>query len=339
MQQGPDGAEAHIAEMQRVLQYTRPWTEAEASLRYALHHRLDALGRHAQAWASLERGLAIKRRITPYDRQAQHALFDALKRLELPARQRGSAATRGTGLIFIVGMYRSGTTLIERVLAGHPDVTDGGETFQFSACMRQATDHDCMDVVDAGIVARAPSADFDVVARRMQAYADWRSNGHRWLTEKLPSNFLNIGFILHALPEARIIHMQRDPVEVGFSNLRTIFTGAAPYASDQQDFADYYLQYQQLMAHWHAQAPGRILDVDYASFVENPTLEAQRLMDYCGLDFLPEALDLTRPSGHVATASAAHVRAGVLKNRSRLWKPYEQYLQPMIRTMQSNRPD
>lgn len=327
-------ADRHISEMRRALMASGAGTEEEAYLCYSLHQRLDALGQHDEAWQVLIRGHAARRRITPYKREEQAVLFHALKKMTLPAFQPASFSMKGTNLIFIVGMFRSGTTLIERVLAGHRDVVDGGETYQLSGCMREATNHDCTRIIDTTIVARAPGVDFASVRRRMHAYAGWRSAGRRWLTEKLPSNFLNLGFILHAFPEARILHMQRDPIDTCFSNLRTSFSGAAPYACDQEDLADYYLRYRDLMAHWHALAPGRILDVDYAAFVADPLAQARRVMDHCGLDFLPELLDVGREGGMSATASAAHVRKGILPNRGQAWKPYADALMPMIRALQ-----
>jgi tetratricopeptide (TPR) repeat protein len=331
MQEDSKSAESHIAQMQQVMLAAEPGSEARACFDYSLHQSFHALGRHEEAWRALARGHAAMRRLVRYSREEQHQLVAALERMVLPRFDPAPEAEGQTGLIFIVGMFRSGTTLIERVLAGHPDVVDGGETSQFSACMRDATDRDSDQPVSPAIVARAPAADFRAVRQRMQRFANWRGQGRRWLTEKLPSNFLNIGFILQALPEARILHMQRDPVDTCFSNLRTLFRGGAPYACDQEDLADYYLQYRRLMAHWHAIAPGRILDVDYAAFVADPETQARRLMSYCGLPYVAGALDIGSRKGMAATASAAHVRQGILKNRGSAWAPYAEHLQPLIR--------
>lgn len=331
MQEKADTAETHVANMLRVMEAAEPASEARAGFDYALHHSYHALGRHEEAWQALAHGHATLRRLVRYSRHEQHELVAALERMSLPPFKPAPEAEGQTGLIFIVGMFRSGTTLLERVLAGHPDVLDGGETSQFSACMRDATDCDSDQPVSPAIVARAPRADFAAVRARMQRFANWRGQGRRWLTEKLPSNFLNIGFILHALPEARILHMRRDPVDTCFSNLRTLFRGGAPYACDQEDLADYYLQYRRLMAHWHALAPGRILDVDYASFVADPEEQAKRVMVHCGLDYMPGALDIGSRKGMAATASAAHVRQGILRNRGRAWAPYADALEPLIR--------
>lgn len=326
MQDAAGSTETYIADIRDALATCRS-DEEEAYLAYALHQRLHAIGEYDDAWRALQRGHAARRRLTPYSRAEQDDLFTRLKQLALPPFH--PAPHGGTGLIFIVGMFRSGTSLIERVLAGHPDVVDGGETWQLSACLRQATDHDSLRVVDATIIARAPTADFTEVRARMLHYAAWRAGGRSWLTEKLPSNFLNMGFILHAFPEARIVHMRRDPMDTCFSNLRTFFSGAAPYACDPLDMADYYLRYRDLMSHWHALAPGRILDVDYAAFVADPEAQARRLLGYCGLDFRPDMLELGRRSGTSATASAAHVRKGLLTDRGRAWNPYATQLESM----------
>lgn len=334
MQEKADTAGEHIAGMLRVMEAAEPASEARAGFDYALHHSYHALGRHDEAWQALAHGHATLRRLVRYSRHEQHELVTALERMSLPVFTPAPEAAGQTGLIFIVGMFRSGTTLLERVLAGHPDVLDGGETSQLSACMRDATDCDSDQPVSPAIVARAPRADFAAVRARMQRFANWRGQGRRWLTEKLPSNFLSIGFILHALPEARILHMRRDPVDTCFSNLRTLFRGGAPYACDQEDLADYYLQYRRLMTHWHALAPGRILDVDYASFVDDPEEQAKRVMAHCGLDYVPGALDIGSRKGMAATASAAHVRQGILRNRGKAWTPYADALQPLIRGLQ-----
>ena len=330
MQDDAGTAPGHVAEMLAVRHHALPGSLAQAYFDYSLHHALHAMGRHEDAWNALASGHATMRRLVRYDAAGQQALFAALHGLQLPQPESPAHGGSGTGLIFIVGMFRSGTTLIERLLAGHPDVVDGGETYQFSAALREAADFDGRDAVDPGVVARAQDIDFERVRRRLQAYADWRGQGRCWLTEKLPSNFLNIGFILRALPGARILHMRRDPVDTCFSNLRTLFLGGAPYACDQRGLADYYLRYRGLMAHWHQTAPGRILDVDYDAFIADPEGQAKRVMAHCRLEYVPNALASGSRRGMAATASAAHVRQGVLTGRGKAWTPYAAHLQPLL---------
>jgi hypothetical protein len=296
---------------------------------------LHASGQYEEAWQALEIGNSVKRALVPYDRQSQHKLYAALQEMDIPLSIQSKEPFRGTGLIFIVGMHRSGTSLLERVLAGHPDVMDGGETYTVTGLLRKAADHFCRGVIDTAIVSRQGDIDYAEIRKGLVDYASWRGRGRAFLTEKLPSNFLTLGFVMRALPEARIIHMKRDPLDTCFSNLRTYFGQAAAYSYDQSDLADYFCSYQRLMAHWHEVAPGRILDVDYNSFVNDPECGAKAVFSYCGLDFYPAALQVDRPGGISATASMVHVRQGILKDRGRAWLPYETHLRPLIQALGS----
>jgi hypothetical protein len=296
---------------------------------------LHASGQYEEAWQALEVASSVKRELVPYDRQSQHELYAALQAMDIPSSIQSKGPPPKTGLIFIVGMHRSGTSLLERVLAGHPDVTDGGESYTVTGLLRKAADHFCRGVIDTAIVSKQGDLDYSEIRQGLVDYASWRGAGRALLTEKLPSNFLALGFVMRALPEARIIHMKRDPIDTCFSNLRTYFGQAAAYSYDQSDLADYFAGYQRLMAHWHEVAPGRILDVDYNGFVSDPESGAKAVFDYCGLDFHPAALQVDRPGGISATASMVHVRQGILKDRGRAWLPYERHLRPLIEALGS----
>jgi hypothetical protein len=196
--------------------------------------------------------------------------------------------------------------------------------------MSKAVDHYCREVVDEVVIDRAGQVDWREVAAGVRAHARWRSLGRAWVTEKLPSNFLNLGFILKALPDARILHLVRDPVDTCFSNLRTYFAQAAGYSYRQEELAAYFRRYRRLMAHWHAIAPGRILDVDYNALVTDPEAQIRRVFDYCGLAFESRALDVGRMDGVVATASATQARTGIRKDRGAAWVPYSAHLGPLL---------
>lgn len=332
---GEDPA-ALIAAIHRARQQVAPGGEGEAYLSFALHNACHAAGLYEESWEALDRGCQLKRRMEPYDRAAQQAVFEMLHDID-PADvdSHATASGQAPGLIFIVGMHRSGTTLLERMLAGQGQIADGGESNVFPASLRQVADHYTAGVLDAEIVRRLVGANLAEAGDAFRRYARWRAAGRRWLTEKLPSNFLNLGFILRALPEARILHMRRDPVDTCFSNLRTFFSGAAAYSYDQGDLADFHRQYQALMRHWHARAPGRIFEVDYAALVGEPELQARRIAGFCGVDYVPDMLQVDRAGGAVATASIGSVRAGILKDRSGAWKPYAEQLQPLLLALQT----
>ena len=130
-----------------------------------------------------------------------------------------------------------------------------------------------------------PQIDFADVGRRYLEQVDWRASGKPFLIDKLPSNFLNIGFIHRALPQARVIHMRRNAMDTCFSNLKELFSNACAYSYDQLELADYYAHYRRLMAHWRQVAPEFILDVSYEELARNPQAQAERILAFCGLEW------------------------------------------------------
>jgi tetratricopeptide (TPR) repeat protein len=302
----------------------------ESYLRFALHNALHALGRHDEAWGALERGCALRREQAPFDPAATETLFAALESLYTPGFLASTAASRSDCTpIFIVGMHRSGTTLLERILGGHPLVADGGESYAFTAQLDLASDHKTLGALDATTLARIPGADFAAIGAGFLDASRWRTRGRPFLTEKLPANLLNAGLIAKALPQAKLVRVVRDPMDTCFSNLRTFFAGAAAYSHDQAQLADHYLRCERLARCLHESMPGRMLDVAYDELVADSESTMRRVFDFCGLPFAPEALDVGRAAGDVATASTASVRAGILRDRGGAWKPYARWLQPM----------
>jgi len=335
--------EHHVGRLRQCIARVEAGSNDEAYLAYALHNELHALKRHDEAWQALERGHAAKRRRVPYDAARTDRLFDAVEAAwarELPlARGDGESMAADSTPIFIVGLHRSGTTLLERILGGHSRVADGGETYAFTAQLALAADHRIDGALDAVAVERLRDADFDAIGAGYLAASTWRRRGRPCFTEKLPSNFLNAGFIARALPGARILHMTRDPADTCFSILRTYFNHAA-HAFDQASLAHYHGRYRRLMRHWHAAMPGRVLDVAYDDLVNDTETTARRVFAFCGLPFEPGALAIDRAGGTVATASHAHVRDGILRDRRRKWAPYESHLRPLLDGLrkEGNRP-
>jgi hypothetical protein len=220
--------------------------------------------------------------------------------------------------------------LLEQMLAGHSEVAALGELYDFTSAMRYTTDYHCKGVIDATLVERARSADLSVAGQRYLDGVSWRLDGSRYFTDKLPSNFLNIGFIAPALPQAKILRMVRDPMETCFSNLRELFSDANPYSYDLGELADYYSSYTALMKRWHARFAGRILDVDYARLLTDPESQLRRVTEFCGLPFDPAMLELGARRRGVVTASAVQVRGGVKIRETPKWAPYERWLAPLV---------
>jgi len=303
-----------------------------ALLEFALHKTLDDLGDFSGAWQALMRGCAHKRGTLDYDDARNAQLFAALKTLPPLGKQTTDAA--GPRPIFIVGMHRSGTTLLEQMLSGSAEVKGIGELYDFTSAMRHATDHHCRGVIDEEIVRRAPQVDLGEAGRRYLRSTAWRLGDEACFTDKLPSNFLNIGFIAAALPQARILHMVRDPVETCFSNLRELFSEANPYSYDLHELANYHGRYRALMAHWHDRLPGRILDVSYARLLREPETVMREVADFCGIAFNDEMLQTQARTRGVVTASAVQVRSRPQALERPKWAPYSDQLQPLVAHLQ-----
>lgn len=318
----------HVDAIRRAL--ARPGRSAEdvALLGFALHKELDDLQRYDEAWEALALACRAKRSRLQYEIAGTKALFETLSEFRPRADAAATHADEATP-VFIVGMHRSGTTLLEQLLDGHPQVRGLGELYDFTSAMRHATDHHCRGVIDRTIAARAGQVDFAAVGRRYLDGTRWRRGEQRFFTDKLPSNFLNAGFIAQALPQAKILHMVRDPVETCFSNLRELFSEANPYSYDQAELADYHHRYRALMATWHERFPGRILDVEYAALTRDPEGQMRRVAEFCGLPFDPAMLKMQSRRG-VVTASAVQVRDRIQVRETPKWAPYERWLQPMI---------
>ena len=328
------------ARIRASLARTQPGGVGEAYLQFALHNVLHALGRHDEAWDALERGCKLRRMQVPHDPLETEVLFAALESLCTPEFLAPVAASRSDFTpIFIVGMHRSGSTLLERILGGHPQVADGGESYAFTAQLDFATDHKTLGALDATALQRVADADFAGIGAGYLDASRWRTRGRPFLTEKLPMNLLNAGLIAKALPQAKLVRVVRDPMDTCFSNLRTFFAGTAAYSHDQAQLAEHFLRCDRLARHLHEAVPGRMLDVAYADLVGDTEATARRMFDFCGLPFAPEALDVRRASGDVATASTTSVRTGILRDRAGAWKPYARQLRPMRETLQARRTD
>lgn len=317
----------HIMRLEAQLKRAKPGGTGEVYLNFALHKELHDLGRHDEAWAALVRGCAYKRRQLKYSLQDDARLVERLiERCDAHFVQDASDTVQPNVPIFIIGMHRSGTTLLERMLSGHSKVGDAGETSAFHAQMELATDCAAPKGPDADFVDKAMEVDFGAIARGYARSSAWLSRGRPYFTEKLPQNFLNVGFIAKSLPQAKFLHLSRDPMDTCFSNLRQLFSGAALYSYDQTELGGFYVLYRRVMAHWRRVLPGRVLDISYDALVGEPEVMARRVADYCGIGFEPGMVDLRRASGIVATPSATVARQGFRRDRGQVWRHYEAQL-------------
>lgn len=319
----------HVAKILSALQAVNGDPHQVALLARALHKEADDIGEIALAWDALELMCRAKRRVEKYDVQEERHLLRRL--LDFPIEAVSPATDQGVVPIFIVGMHRSGTTLLEQMLAASPKLHPLGELLDFPATLRYVADCHARDIVTKNVLDRLIDRHPEDIGGEYLDRLAWRLEGARFFTDKQPGNYRVLGLVCKALPQARILHMVRHPMEVCFSNLREIFNGINAFSYDQIALAEHYLGYRELMAHWHRMFPGRILDVSYSELVTDPEGSLRRVSAFCGLEYVPGMVDPRNSRRKtVATASTVQVRQSVIDDRVPKWKAYEPYLQPLM---------
>lgn len=306
---------------------------ARAGFESALFKELDDLGRPDEAWPALERSNALMHALNRYDAAGEAAVTDALIRTSEvlgPTLDGKSSSFEGPIPIFIVGMPRSGTTLLDRMLSSHSHVTSAGEINDFRRQLRWMTD------VPAGGVPgmlraleRAPGIDFAELGARYLRQTQWRAQGRTHYVDKLPINVRMVPLIRRALPHAPILHMVREPMDVCFSNFKAMLGHGSAYSYDMQALAHYYRQYARLTDHWHATLPGTMLDVSYAQLVNDTEATLRTVLAHCGLDLEEGCLHPERNPAPVATPSSAQVREPVYARSLGEWRRYATALEPL----------
>ena len=314
----------HVDALRRTLASTSPDHPAIVPLGFALAKELEDLGDHPAAFAALARAAAARRQRMTYDVAADVAIInDIIAQFDGDwlSRQRGHDAG---GPLFIIGLPRTGTTLVDRILSAHPLVASRDEANDFTYAL-------LYEAAGPGpLMARARKADMARLGTRywqaMQGYGD----GAPFLLNKTPANYLYAGLIAAALPRARIIHVRRQPMDAGYAIYKTLFRTAYPFSYDLAELGRYMAAQSRLMAHWRRVLPPRqMLEIDYEALIADQEGSSRQLLAFAGLQWDPAVLDFHANPQATATASAAQVREPIHNRSVGLWRAYEQQLAPL----------
>lgn len=325
----------HIERLSTLARAAEGRVTATTFVNMALAKELEDLGEHDAAFDRWIAGKSAPRHLLKYSRVREKALFDALASgfpTPFPAPAIPGSLTPDP--IFIVGMPRTGTTLVDRIVSSHPDVQSAGELHNFPSVWKRA-------MGGAGFEMFNPAHIVAVDTARL----DWRRLGDDYIastraftgalprfTDKLPHNFLYLGYIASALPEAKLICVRRHPLDTCLSNYRQLFAPESPYfdySYDLLDIGHYYILFDRLMAHWKAAFPDRILEVRYEALVTEQERNSRAIIAHCGLQWDDACLAFEKNATPVSTASAVQVRAPMYTSALGRWRRHESRLGPL----------
>jgi tetratricopeptide (TPR) repeat protein len=321
---------AHIDELKTLLQRSNLAAQGKAFLKYGLGKELEDLQQWDDAFEAFSEGASARRTVIEYDEASEAAMFKALEyTFTAEWLEQSASGFDDTSPIFIVGQPRSGTTLVERIITSHSQVHSAGELQQFGIAVRRMLDYRQAKRYSADIARRSADLDMSELGR---LYFDMtrkmRGDLPRFV-DKLPSNYQNIPLILKALPNAKIIHLVRNPMDACFSSFKQLFADAYPHSYEQQEMARHHARYLHLMSVWRERFPGRFFDVHYEDIARDLEPNARALIDYLELPWEDACLSFHTQSAAVTTASAVQVREPAHTRSIGRWQKYANELAPM----------
>ena len=300
---------------------------------FALGKAFEDSAQYAESFRYYERGNALKKsesryRPGPVERNAR--LQAAVCTREFFTARQGVGCDR-TDPIFIVGLPRAGSTLIEQILASHSKVEGTMELADIPRLVQHLQGRDPDDSMP-----RYPGVLADLSADQLKGFGEkyiadtqvYRS-GKRFFIDKNPNNFRHIGLIHLMLPNAKIIDARREPMACCFSNFKQLFAAGQEFTYSLEDIGRYYRSYVELMAHWERVLPGKILRVQYEDVVEDLEGDVRRILDFCGLEYEPQCIEFYKTERSVRTASSEQVRQPIFREGLDQWRNFEPFLGPL----------
>jgi Tfp pilus assembly protein PilF len=311
----------HVAQIESLLGSATLGRQGEALLHFALAKELEDLGEHARAIDHVVSGGALQRRSIKYEPSAEISAIDRIIRTQARSWPGSLAAGYAEAdPVFVVGLPRTGTTLVERIIASHSAVVSAGETNTFAAELHRATK------AGPGALEMA-----DLGRRYLEAVTAFAVPRNTRFVDKTLQNYLHCGLIHAALPRARIILIRRHPLDACWAMYKAHFQeGMFSFSYDQIELADYYLAFRRLAEHWRSVLPSdTLLEVRYEDIVARQAAESRRIIEFLGLPWEEGVLRFHESRVPSATASAVQVRRPIYSSSVGKWRVHEQRLSPL----------
>jgi len=299
-------------------------------LAFGLGKAYEDLGEYEKSMQFILQATRLKRASLDYSISESENLFDNIKTTFTSSffSAREGMGNQDRTPIFILGMPRSGTSLVEQILASHADVFGAGELNDLPVLIRKIAPADSSRQFPANITDLDSEA-LENLGKQYIARVRRHSPEANFICDKLPPNFLRIGLIRAILPNAKIIHCTRDPMDNCLSLFKNYFSSAIDYSYELTELGQYYNLYLDLMQHWRDAMPEFIYDLSYESLIDEQESQIRQLLDFCHLPWDDACLDFHKTRRKVRTASNAQVRRPIYKDSVKLWKRYEKQLEPL----------
>jgi tetratricopeptide (TPR) repeat protein len=321
----------HVAELKNALSRSHGQPKTNGLL-FALAKELEDLGAYQAAYAHVQAGCLRVRRALQYDVSADlDVITELCSSHTAPVLAAKQSQVPDRDPIFIVGLPRSGTTLLERILGCHPQVTALGELDTFPSLAIQAVTERCAGAVPKHrFVKESLSIDFEWLGREYLSRVHAQPNcSTARFSDKLPFNYLYAGLISCALPNARFLAVRRHPLDTCFAMYKTLFAAAYPFSYDLGDLARYYVAWDALMRHWAENLGASWHEVSYEDLVQSPHATVRRALEHCKLPWDENCLKFHNSASPVATASAVQVRQPLYTESVGKWRSYAKELEPL----------
>lgn len=304
---------------------TNSWRE-NVALGFALAKEFEDLCDYEKSFSTLQKANHLRRKHMEYDVQSDIATIgQIIEQFDAEFFKRNVVGYENKEPIFIVGLPRTGTTLVERIIGSHSDVYAAGELNNFAECLTEQV-LQFKPKNRQEMVHFSAQINFQNLGKNyIESTRPFTSPSLRFI-DKLPLNFLYCGLIAEALPNAKIVHLQRNPMDSCYAIYKTLFKQAYPYSYDLKELGSYYLAYQRLMKHWNTMLPNRIHTISYENLVTNQEEETRSLLTFCELEWQQQSMEFYKNKEPSLTASLSQVRQPVYKSSISKWKNYSEQL-------------
>lgn len=326
----------HVSALEKLTKQTQD-PRALAFLCYGMGKEFEDLEEWDKAYDAFARGAEARRKTLEFDEAREIATYDAFS--QTFTREWLDAGPKGNddaSPIFVIGQPRTGTTLVERIIVAHSQVHSAGELKQFGHCLRRLGDYRESSAQSPKLAELGATIDPEALGTAyLTATSTLRGDTPRFV-DKLPGNYLFLPLILKALPNAKIVHLRRNPMDACFASFKQLFADAYPHSYDQEEMARHHARYFSLMDTWRARFGDRFFDISYEETAADLEPNARALIKFLGLPWQDACLEFHKQSGAVTTASSVQVREAAHTRSVDRWRRYEKQLAPMRQMLEQH---